>query len=102
MLSTSVYAAEKMLKDNEDKISEDDKKKVVEEAIKAAKEKESSDDKDELDKAFSEFNDKIQPVGAKLYEEAAKEGDDSESSNDKKDDVVEGEVIDKKDKKTKK
>jgi len=101
LLSTSIYSAEKMIKDNEDKISEDDKK-VVEEAVKEAKEKESSDDKDELEKALSELNEKIQPIGAKLYEEAAKAAEESEDSDDKKDETVEGEVVDKEDKKSKK
>ena len=98
MLSTSIYAAEKMLKDNEDKISDDDKK-IVEEAVKEAKEKESSDDKDELEKAFTELSEKVQTVGAKLYEASA---ESEESDEDKKDDVVEGEVVDKEDKKAKK
>ncbi len=101
LLSSSIYAAEKMLKDNGDKISDDDKK-VVEEAVAAAKESEKSEDKDELEKAFNELSSKIQPVGAKLYEAA--DGSDEAASEDgtsadepKKDDkdVVEGEVEDK-------
>ena len=104
LLSSSIYAAEKMLKDNEDKISDDDKK-IVEEAVKEAKETEKSDDKEELEKALNELSEKIQPVGAKLYEDATADddsGDSDESSDekpkDKKDDdkeVVEGEVEDK-------
>jgi molecular chaperone DnaK len=102
LLNTSIYAAEKMVKDNEDKISEDDKK-VVEEAVKEAKEKEASDDKEELESALTALNDKIQPIGAKLYEEAAKEAESEDKSDEeKKDEPVEGEVIDKKDKKSKK
>jgi molecular chaperone DnaK len=101
MLSTSIYSAEKMLVDSKDKISEEDKK-IVEDAIKEAKEKESSEDKDELEAAFNELSSKIQPVGAKLYEESAKEDDDSEekkdkdSKDDKKDEPIEGEVVDEK------
>ena len=100
MLSSSIYAAEKMIKDNDDKISDDDKK-VVEEAVKEAKEAEASDDKEALEKAFNELSGKIQPIGAKLYEAEAPAEGDSESSEDKKDDkkdekeVVEGEVEDK-------
>lgn len=101
MLSSSIYAAEKMVKDNSDKLSDDDKK-VVEEAIKEAKEDEKSDDKEVLEKAASELSGKIQPIGAKLYESPAEddaEASDEEASSDaKKDDkeVVEGEVEDKK------
>ena len=105
LLSSSIYAAEKMVKDNEDKISDDDKK-VVEEAVKEAKEAEKSDDKEELEKAFNALSEKIQPVGAKLYEDAAaEEGGSDESSDEKPNDddkkaddneVVEGEVEDKK------
>ncbi len=102
LLSSSIYAAEKMVSDNGDKISDDDKK-VVEEAVKDAKEAEKSDDKEELEKAFTALSEKIQPVGAKLYEsadgdgEAAEESADEEKSDDKKDEkeVVEGEVEDK-------
>lgn len=103
MLSSSIYAAEKMIEDNKDKISDDDKK-TVEEAVKEAKEAEKSDDKDKLEKALSELSSKIQPIGAKLYEDAdeAKDEESSEEakdgSKDKKDsdnEVVEGEVEDK-------
>ena len=104
MLSSSIYAAESMIKDNGDKISDEDKK-IVEDAVKEAKEAEKSDDKEELEKAFNELSGKIQPVGAKLYEEAAKEDGGSDESSDEKPedkknddkdkDVVEGEVEDK-------
>lgn len=99
MLSSSIYAAEKMVKDNEDKISEEDKK-TVEEAVKAAKEAESSTDKEVIDKAFNELSAKIQPIGAKMYENtdaSAGEGESATAGEDAKSDdsVVEGEVEDK-------
>lgn len=96
MLSSSIYSAEKMVADNGDKISDDDKK-VVEEAVKEAKEKEASEDKEELEKAFNELSGKIQPIGAKLYETPAADGDKAEGSEDKPEEktVVEGEVEDK-------
>ncbi len=103
MLSSSIYAAEKMISDNGDKISDEDKK-VVEEAIKEAKEAEKSEDKEELEKAFNELSGKIQPVGAKLYEaekaessDDATDGDTKDNKSDDKDEkeVVEGEVEDK-------
>lgn len=97
MLSSVIYSAEKMISDNEDKISEEDKK-TVEDAIKEAKKAEESDDKDLIEKAIKELGDKVQPVGTKLYEASAKEdkADDKTSSdkNDKGDEPIEGEVVD--------
>lgn len=97
MLAQTIYAAEKLPSEHKDKISDDDKK-VIEEAIAEAKKHENSDDKDELEKATKELNDKIMPIGAKLYEaaskEAAKDGDKADAA--KKDEPVEGEVVDEK------
>jgi molecular chaperone DnaK len=103
LLSTSIYAAEKMLKDNPDKISDEDKK-IVEDAIKEAKDLEDSEDREVLDKAFNELNEKIQPVGTKLYEQSAENESTDEKSDDNSPDgeekeVVEGEVVDKKEEK---
>lgn len=98
LLSSSIYAAEKMVADNKDKVSDDDKK-IVEDAVKAAKELEDSDDKEVIEKALKELNDAVQPVGAKLYEAGSDENKDSDDTTDEKKDgeVVEGEVVDKKD-----
>lgn len=92
LLAQTIYMAEKMVTDNKDKISDDDKK-VVEEAVKEAKKAEHSDDKDELEKAAQELSSKIQAIGAKLYEpaEAKSEGDDKKADSDE---AVEGEVVD--------
>ncbi|MDX1765428.1 MAG: molecular chaperone DnaK [Candidatus Saccharimonadales bacterium] len=99
MLSSSIYSAEKLIKDNKDKISDEDKK-TVEEAIKEAKKVEDSTDKEEVEKAFNELSAKIQPVGAKLYEQSAENASDNkdEKEEDKKDskkedEAVEGEVV---------
>ncbi len=94
LLAQTIYMAEKMVLDNKDKISDDDKK-VVEEAVKEAKKAEHSEDKDELEKAAQELSSKIQAIGAKLYEPAeAKTEDKSESEDNKADDeAVEGEVV---------
>ena len=106
-LSTGIYAAEKMVTDNKEKIPGEDQL-LVKEAVEEAKKHESSDDKELLEKALKELNDKVQPVGAKLYEDAAKdaegEGDDADKAEASKEDgeVVEGEVVDKKDSKKKK
>ena len=93
-LENGIYQAEKMPSEYADKISDDDKK-VIEEAVAEAKKHLESNDKDELEKAANELLEKIQGIGAKLYEAAAKEEskEDSEKSDDK-DEPVEGEVVD--------
>jgi len=103
MLLSGIHQGEKMLKDNADKISDEDKKKL-DGAIKEAKDVENSDDKEILEKAFNKFSETLQSVGAKMYETA--EGDDkSDDKDDKKktkktskakkatDKAVEGEVV---------
>ncbi|MBH2007507.1 molecular chaperone DnaK [Candidatus Saccharibacteria bacterium] len=103
-LENSIYQAEKMPDEYKDKISEDDVK-VIKEAVEEAKKvKENADaGKDELEAAAKALNDKIMPIGAKMYEAAAKEEDAPASEDgkkvDDKDEPVEGEVVDDKDKK---
>jgi molecular chaperone DnaK len=98
MLSQAIYAAEKLPTEHKEKITDDDKK-AIEDAVKAAKEHEKSEDKDELEKALKELNDAIMPIGAKLYEpaNASAKADDAAASDDKKapgDEPLEGEVVD--------
>lgn len=110
LLDSAVYQAEKLKKDNGDKLSDDDKKSL-DDAIEEAKKVVSDDkaSKDDLEKAASALNDKLMPIGAKMYEQAgagsdAKTGDadntdDAESADDSKksdgkDDTIEGEVVD--------
>jgi molecular chaperone DnaK len=96
-LSQAIYGGEKLVAENNDKISDDDKK-VIEEAVAEAKKHENSEDKDELEKAFKDLNEKIMPIGAKLYEAVSKEAKAAEGEakpEDKKDEPVEGEVVDK-------
>ena len=98
-LENGIYQAEKMPKEFEGKISDDDKK-VIEEAVEEAKKHLDSDDKDELEKAADTLLEKIQAIGAKLYEAATKEESASEEESSDKDEPVEGEIVD--DKKEKK
>lgn len=100
ILDSTVYQAEKMKSDNKDKISEEDIK-TLDEAVEAAKKVVADDsaDKDALEAAAKELNDKIMPIGAKMYEQASKEETpaEDEKSEDKKkdkDEPVEGEVVD--------
>ena len=100
-LENTVYQAKKMPDEFKDKISDDDKK-VIEDAVKAAEAELESDDKDKLEAATKTLNDAIMPIGAKLYEEAAKEeAPASEEGESKKDEPVEGEVVDEDEKKKK-
>lgn len=109
MLDSAVYQAEKLKSDNEKQISDEDKK-TLEEAIEAAK-KVVSDEKagkDTLEAAAKELNDKLMPIGAKMYEQNKSEASDEtvkDSDSDKKDkkadkdDPIEGEVVDDKEEK---
>ena len=99
ILENTIYQAEKMPDEYKDKISDEDKE-AIKSAVKDAKEvlENKGDDKDALEAATKELNDKIMPIGAKMYQAAsedAKKSDDK--SDDKKDDdgAVEGEVVDK-------
>ena len=98
ILDSAVYQAEKMKKDNDEKLSDDDKK-TIDEAVESAKKivKDEKADKEALESASKELNDKIMPIGAKMYEDASKENeakDDSEDDSKKSDEPIEGEVVD--------
>ncbi len=100
-LENAIYQAKKLPDEHKDKISDEDKKEIesaVEEAEKV--QKDDSADKDALEAAAKALNDKIMPIGAKLYEAAAKdEAPASEEGEAKpgKDEPVEGEVVEEKD-----
>ncbi|HSX07315.1 MAG TPA: molecular chaperone DnaK [Candidatus Saccharimonadales bacterium] len=108
LLDSSVYQAEKMARDYKDKLAEEDLK-TLNDAVEAAKKVTADDkaDKDALEAAAKDLNDKIMPIGAKMYEQAeakdekseekpdAGKADDKDSNKDKSD-TVEGEVVDEK------
>jgi molecular chaperone DnaK len=102
LLDSAVYQAEKLKKDNGDKISDEDKK-TLDEAIESAKKVIGDDkaDQEALETATKELNDKLMPIGAKMYEQAAADDAKSEDSTDSeqeatddKGDAIEGEVVD--------
>lgn len=100
-LENAIYQAEKLPAENKEKISDEDKK-TIEEAVETAKKTLADEkaDKDALEAAAKELNDKIMPIGAKLYEAAAAEekpAEGEESAEKKTDEPVEGEVVDDKD-----
>jgi molecular chaperone DnaK len=100
-LENAVYQAEKMPDEYKDKISDEDKE-TIKKAVEEAKEvlKDENADKDKLESAAKELNDKIMPIGAKMYESAKNDEKSDEKSDDKDDkksddEAVEGEVVDK-------
>ena len=98
-LENAIYQAEKMPTEYKDKISDEDKD-TIEKAVTAAKEvlEKSADDKDALEQAAKDLNERIMPIGAKMYQQASSEADsaksDDKKSDEKSDDAVEGEVVD--------
>ena len=107
LLDGTVYQAEKMAKDNAEKISDEDKK-TLDEAVEAAKKVVADDkaDKEALENAAKDLNDKLMPIGSKMYEAAqaaetpaedaeAPDGDSKDKKSTKKpDEPLEGEVVD--------
>jgi molecular chaperone DnaK len=91
-LDSMIYTAEKTIKDAGDKAKEEDKK-ALEEAITEAKTKLESEDPEELKKAAEALSEKMQVVGAAMYEQAASSEQDAGGSEEKKDEPVEGEVV---------
>jgi len=105
VLDSAVYQAAK-LKD-EEKVSDDDKKKI-DEAVETAKKVVADEkaDKETLEAAAKALNEVLMPIGAKMYEQAQKEEaatSNSDEKSDKKDEKsgkddapIEGEVVDEK------
>jgi molecular chaperone DnaK len=97
---TMVYTTEKMIKDNKDKISEEEAKELQEktDALKAVKD---GDDIDAIKKASEELSEIGQKVGAKMYEDESKEGskgkEGSEGPDENSDNVKDAEFKEKDD-----
>jgi len=97
LLDNGIYSAEKMKSDNADKFSDEDKKTIdeaIEEAKKVSEDSDATDDK--IKEVLKALNDKIMPIGAKMYEQSNDESK-KDDEKDSKDDAVEGEVVDEKD-----
>jgi len=91
---TMVYTTEKMLKDAEGKVSEEDMKETKEK-LEALKKIKDSDDLEAIKKASDELSTVAQKVGAKMYEkqqaeaqDKAQNKEDSSKTSDKKNDNV--------------
>lgn len=89
ILENAIYQAEKMPDEYKDKISDEDKE-TIKKAVEEAKKAQSSDDKDELEKAAKALQDAIMPIGAKMYQAKA---DEAKKDDKSKDEPVEGEVV---------
>ena len=98
-LEQLVYQGEKLLKDNEEKISDGDRTKA-EDAIKEAKDELAKEDAstEDLEAKRDALNEALQAVGTAIYSQAqegaegAPEGTEAPSSDD--DDVVDAEIVD--------
>ena len=101
-LDSTIYTAEKTLKDAGDKASDEDKK-ALEEGIEEAKKHLDSEDPAELEKTALELSEKMQKVGAAMYADAGAnaapgtEGapEEVEATEDEgKTEATEGEIVD--------
>lgn len=100
LLDGAIYQADKLRRENEKKLSDEDAK-TLNEALDAAKKvaDDKDSDKEAIEKATKELNDKVMPIGAKMYEEASKDAGETpaegdSATDDKKDDEpIEGEVV---------
>jgi len=97
---SAVYAADKMLEDLKERLSEDERKKVVE-ARDKVKEVMGGDDMGRLRSSVEELQKAMSEVGAKIYQEAAQkqaeqEAGKAEGSGERKEKVVDAdyEVVD--------
>ncbi|HIQ56880.1 TPA: molecular chaperone DnaK [Candidatus Gracilibacteria bacterium] len=102
-LDGAIFQAEKLLKDDADKISEETKKEV-EDALVIAKEEFAKGDeenadvkKEDYEKATEEFMTVLQKAGAEVYEKAQKEAEaentDSAEPDSKDDGPIDAEVV---------
>lgn len=97
ILENKVYQFEKMPDEYKDKLSDEDKD-TIKKACDAAKEvlKDETADKDKLEEATKDLDNRIMPIGAKLYQQTGSENASNASGDDKKsddDEAVEGEVV---------
>ena len=101
-----VYAAEKLIKENAEKIS-DDKKKEIESGVEELKETLKGDDLEKIKSQTEKLQESLQAASADMYKAAAEEAQQQEAAgagNDNKEDdspaedgpVVDAEVVDEK------
>lgn len=88
------FNVEKLIKENGDKIEDNDKKELTEKSdeLKKLIEKDDFDEK-EVEKKTEELMNRMQEVGKKMYEKAAKEAPKAEPQKDEEKKAEEGEVV---------
>ena len=87
-----VYSLEKLLKDNGDKLSDDDKKKLNE-AIEKAKKDFESDDLDTVKKAIDELTNASNGIVSKMYQSAQNNANGNAGNNGNNDNNSDPEVV---------
>jgi len=108
LLDSAVYQGEKLAKDNKDKLADEDMK-TLNNALDEAKKVVANDkaSKEDFETAAKELNDKMMPIGAKLYENKEASTTDNQATANSEDSSaeegpIEGEVLDDKEDKNKK
>lgn len=87
-----VYSLEKLLKDNGDKLTDDDKKKL-QEAIEKAKKDFESDDLDTVKKAIDELTNASNGIVSKMYQSAQNNANGNAGNNGNNDNNSDPEVV---------
>ena len=82
-----VLALEKMLRDNGDKISSEDKEKL-EKAIEKAKKDFDTEDVDQIRKAMEELSKENEGIVTKLYQAAAEQAQANQQNGQKDDEII--------------
>jgi molecular chaperone DnaK len=103
-LDATIYQAEKFRDENKDKINEDDLKRLEKEIENGNNQKSAEGiHKDKLGEIQEQISKVLMEIGAKMYENAEKPAEDAagdeagdETTGTKKDEPVEGEVVDEK------
>jgi len=93
-----IFTMDKMLKESGDKMKAEEKKELEDKTVELKKVKEAGN-LEEMKKKMEEINTLAQKIGAAMYQQQpnpAQPGAGEAQSNDKKEDVVEGEVEEKK------
>lgn len=93
-----ISSTEKSLKENGDKATEEDKKKI-EAALEELKKVKDGDSKEAIEKAIEDLSQAAHKFAEELYKEAqakaqAEQGQQSSGTNNKEEDVAEAEVVD--------
>lgn len=100
LLDSAVYQAEKLAKENKDKLVDADMK-TLNEAIDTAKKvaKDDKANKDSLEEAAKTLSDVMMPIGAKMYQNASNDADTTSENKEteqksSEEGPIEGEVVD--------